>query len=185
MFERTKAWAIPILIGGLVAWAGLRAVIAYLADPHAPLLPFAEANQGLLSLLALGAALGVAAFEFVRAERAYLERRREFIDLVLDLLSGIAKQGPITRGQLTTGAKPSEIAMGFLDVQIPAAATINLIRQSVPPHARLAIQMQKLWEVIGPHWNWQASDPIVTLDALLESIREARLALEGIRAERR
>lgn len=105
--------------------------------------PWAEANQGLLSILALVAALAVALVEFLRAEQAERRLRSGFMRSVVALLDEVEQQtlGPLN--ELRAGAKVVHL-WRWVEMMASARGTLDLLRASAPPDVRLILLLRKV-----------------------------------------
>ena len=104
--------------------------------------PWAEANQGLLSLLALAAALAIALFEYFRAERAEHRRQRDYVSLVTDLLDGLGTSLDELEARTPTQDVLFSDTVGDWNAHIGKAYQVaEAIIPVVPPNAKLALLM--------------------------------------------
>jgi hypothetical protein len=110
---------------------------------YVPIWQWAEDNQGLLSVLALAAALGVAAYEFIQARRAERRRKGEYIDVVSGILSMLADK-------LDSVANGNQI-IDIWSVWRRAESSISVIRPSAPADADLALTLAEVAEYFLSH----------------------------------
>ena len=104
--------------------------------------PWAEANQGFLSILALAAALSVALFEYFRAERAEQKRERDYVRLVTDLLDGLRWRLDELAAKEPTQEILLSDTVGDWNAHIGKAfQAVEAIIPAVPPNAKLALLM--------------------------------------------
>lgn len=94
----------------------------------APLLPWVEVNQGLLSVLALALALGVALWEHIRAERATTRNARA-LELTADLylLHAMQELDDAILGQHESPAASARNLVGFSEA-------LKSVAPGAPPH---------------------------------------------------
>lgn len=121
------------------------------ATTYVPLAPWLEANQGLLSTLALVAALTVAVIEFLRAERAERRAAGREIDATLRVLSDcVAQIAPFTKPQDVTGM--------YVTLVIEIVKRTRRLLESVGSRtsvALLAVSIQETDRKLQVHLSWQ------------------------------
>lgn len=109
--------------------------------------PWAEDNQGLLSLGALAAALLLALLEHLRANRADRRRHTEFIDMVLELLdaavASAVREGVAAEALAGTGDGALTQVAAWNIVRSRVLDSLGVIRPSAPRDAVLALELAK------------------------------------------
>jgi hypothetical protein len=160
---------IVVTIAGVAyAWCG----------PSGPIIPWAEENQGLLSLLALVIALLFAVFENRRALRADDVARREYVDMLLELideLRGVASSAPIT----AAAANPDALQTAWVREAQPFRQAVATAKHVILRDALLLVEVHRLDHVLSHDIRRQSETGISTAEqmlARLDSIRASVLA---------
>jgi hypothetical protein len=129
------AFAIDITFWGFVAM---------IRNPTIPFVPWAETNQGLLSLLALAIALFFAVWENARVLRADHSRINEYIDIADAVISEVELLRR-TQFQYIRDTGDSETGLRMYEEGVIAPRfVISTLANSTPADAPLAIEMQDI-----------------------------------------
>lgn len=142
-----------LLLGIVLALSPLLA-LRHVFGSSGALVPWAEANQGLLSLLALAAALAVALFENGRALRADDNNRREYVDFIIGVIDEV---DAFTASQeICDLASPEDLEKAWSKGSLPMRFTIDSARHAVVRDPVLAIQLNRLHHAMG--WGIRTSN---------------------------
>ena len=141
-----------------------------------PIWPFAETNQGLLSLIALMAALAFGLYEYRLNLRAGDVRRREYITMVMGIIDEMLTFTRDIRQRFDAG-DPFQMCAGDWRRQIIAPRfSLGAIRTYPPGDALLAIEVNRLWHSLQMEDNIDAAGNHVSrlaeMEANLRSSRE-------------
>jgi hypothetical protein len=123
---------------------GQKGTLAPKAEPK-PLWQLAETNQGLLSLLALVAALVFGLYEYRTNRRAGDVRRREYIAMVVGVIDEMLKFTSAIRIRFDGGEPFEACVRDWLDKIIAPRFLMNAVRGNPPGDPLLAIEVNRLW----------------------------------------
>lgn len=110
-----------------------------------PLWQPAETNQGLLSLIALVAALGFGLYEYRRNLRADDVGRREYIKMVIGVIDEILEFTSAIRARFDGGEDFQSCVQDWRDKIIAPRFLMDAVRSYPPGDALLAIEVNRLW----------------------------------------
>lgn len=142
-----------------------------------PLWPFAETNQGLLSLVALVIALCFGLHEYRTNRRAGDVRRREHITTVVGGIDEILKFTSAIRLRFEGGEPFESCVRDWRDSIIAPRFLMNAVRANPPADALLAIEIERLFyslqmedrvDIAGGH-----SSRMAAMEASLKSAKTA------------
>lgn len=141
----------PLIAGAAGALAVL-AIHSLLAGVKTALFPWVEANQGLISIIALGTALFFAVVEYRRANSAAAERRTEYVDTVLAMVGELEAEGRTLNAAIdaseAAGDMPDGARHDWDRKRVRVGHTIALLRPSAPPDGPLALALAELHEAL-------------------------------------
>lgn len=125
--------------------AAMAATIVCVTHPKTAVIPGAEANQGLLSLLALAAALAVAVFENARALGQGDQERREFVEAVVQIIDEIDDAAAASEERIRTRVDPTHVLEEFQRALVSPRFLVDSLRHRAPSDAPLALAVTRLW----------------------------------------
>ena len=164
----------------LLLAAAMAALVSALALRNAfgtdkALVPWAEANQGLLSVLALASALAIALFENGRALRADDDDRREYVDFILSVVDGLDAFTASEEVNQLVG-KDDDLEQVWSKGSLPLRFTIDSARHAVVRDPVLAVQINRLHHAMG--WGIRKSN-----DTRISTPEQMREFLADVRAK--
>lgn len=154
----------------------------------APLWPWVEANQGLLSLAAIALALAIALVEFFRAERASLRLRAGFISSISALLQ-MAEQSTSDLIEELQAPRMTWLSVEHWRGELGSTKqTLDLLRASAPADAALILLLQHVSDVLGLNVEGAmelSGADVEALDDWLGRLQQVRKTIEDVGRRRR
>jgi hypothetical protein len=141
-----------------------------------PVWPLAENNQGLLSLIALVAALFFGLYEYRKSRREGDDRRREYITLVSGVIDEILNFTGAIRFRFEGGEAIETCVRDWQSTIIAPRFLMNAIRATPPNDVVLAIEAQRLWHSL------QMSDGVDPAGAQASQFKNMETNLRGSKA---
>lgn len=148
-----------------------------------PLLPWVEANQGLIAIVTLASALLVALFEQWRSHRAELGRHGDFRKAVLDLCDRLIEEIDASIGSLEAARGPTagQAADGvWYPLAMQTRGAIEELMPAAPPSAKVILAATAI-----KHWLHPSRDlkPTNDVEAALRAFRARREQFVGLRED--
>lgn len=154
--------------------------VAATAEPPA-LIPSVEANQGLISILALAVALGVAIHEYRRALRAEAKRNTDFRAVVSGMLTELIDEAAT---QLKRADKIQEQLDGnavfgpWRRKADLAFSAMQAVRPSAPPNPKMLLILAEIEEKLDPRRD---APHIIELRNATTALRDRKTTYEAFR----
>lgn len=119
--------------------------------------PWAEANQGLLSLLALVVAFIFALYENWRANAASGDDRRSFADEVVGVIDHVLDLTAIAERAEAAGSSHDAVVTAWNGAIIAPRLTLDTLRRVPVRNARIALAINDLWQRLAWEMHPQGS----------------------------
>jgi hypothetical protein len=147
--------------------------------PAEAAIPWAEENQGLLSLGALVVALSVAVYETRRALRAGEEWKREFADQLLQIIDSMMVSAVTAVGNVQSAAMDDGTAIDKWQEETAGQRhLLDVIRHNPPRDVVLAVAAQELWSGAARAWR-PTSGP--SAQAVVDGLKRSRTVIAARR----
>lgn len=148
-----------------------------------PLLPWVEANQGLIAIVTLAAALAVALFEQWRSHRAEIDRHGDFRRAIVDLADNLLIQIDDIIARLRSADSKNSGMIGqseWDELALQTRGSIEQLMPASPPAARVILAATAI-----KHWLHPARDRNPTMDtkSAIRIFEERRERFTRLRSE--